>query len=85
MEWPAKKNLWRLKGPNRPSYRVAYGRDKKQYIVHRVVWEQYCGPIPGGYIVHHKNGDTTDHRIENLACMSPKMHVYIHAAYAGVL
>ena len=81
----SKKNLWRLVGPNEKKYRIAYGRDKRAHIVHRAVWEHYCGSVPVGHVIHHKNGDTTDHRIENLACMSPRMHVYIHAAYAGVL
>jgi len=76
--WPSKKHLWRLTGSGEQHYRVVVGRDGEKHIVHRAVWEHCHGPIPKGYIIHHRNGDTTDHRIENLECMTPREHVYLH-------
>lgn len=74
------KNLWRIRPSHGPAhcYRVTVGRDRKKHIVHRACWEHHCGPIPEGYIIHHKNGDSTDHRIENLACMSSSEHIRLH-------
>jgi hypothetical protein len=34
---------------------------------HRLVWEREVGPIPEGFVVHHKNEDKADNRLENLA------------------
>ena len=45
---------------------------------HRIVWEDANGPIPEGYIVHHKNENKTDNRIENLECISRKEHSHLH-------
>lgn len=36
----------------------------------RIVWQQYYGEIPEGFIIWHKNGDKFDDRIENLECVS---------------
>lgn len=36
---------------------------------HREAWTQKRGPIPKGWVVHCMNGDMTDTRIENLACV----------------
>ena len=40
--------------------------------VRRSVWTENRGPIPKGWIVHNMNGDMTDHRLENLACIPRK-------------
>lgn len=32
----------------------------------KYVWEAYNGPVPNGYVIHHKNGDKTDNEIGNL-------------------
>lgn len=41
---------------------------------HRYIWEQCYGPIPKGFVVHHKNHDRTDNRIENLELLPKKKH-----------
>ena len=41
---------------------------------HHIVWEQYHGQLPKGYIVHHLNGIRDDNRIENLNAMPRKSH-----------
>lgn len=50
---------------------------------HRVVYEAAYGPIPEGHIVHHKNGDKLDNRLENLECMSRTEHNHEHMGYSS--
>src|SRR5687768_11472893 len=38
--------------------------------VHRIVWEDAHGPIPDGYRVTFKNGNTADSCLENLALVT---------------
>ena len=46
--------------------------DKNGYVKisqkyqHRIVWEKENGPIPKGYVIHHKDGDRKNNAIENL-------------------
>ena len=46
--------------------------------LHRYVWEQANGPIPDGYIIHHKNGDRYDNRLENLEMVTHQEHSEHH-------
>lgn len=41
---------------------------------HRATWAAAYGPIPAGMVIHHINGDTSDDRLENLACMTRQEH-----------
>ncbi len=41
---------------------------------HRMVWVEAHGPIPDGYVIHHKNGDKLDNRLENLEMMTRGAH-----------
>lgn len=47
------------------------GKRKRE---HRMVWETANGPIPDGYVIHHKNGDKLDNRLENLEMMTRAQH-----------
>lgn len=56
---------------------IKIGRRRwKIYAVH--VWETNHGPVPAGHIVHHRNENTLDDRIENLECMSREHHAILH-------
>jgi len=45
---------------------------------HRLVWEAANGPIPEGFIIHHRNGVKDDNRLENLEAMPRKKHNHRH-------
>lgn len=45
---------------------------------HLVIWEKAHGPIPPGYVIHHKNGNGLDNRLENLVMMTNSEHLELH-------
>lgn len=53
---------------------------KQGYVLeHRIVIENYLGRLLNpGEVVHHKNGNKKDNRIENLEVMSNSDHVRHH-------
>lgn len=53
-------------------------RDCKTILIHRLVWEEEKGKIPEGMIIHHKNGNKKDNRIENLQLVNRSEHRNIH-------
>ena len=61
-------------------------RDRAGHIlrVHRTCWEACHGPIPGGHVIHHINGDVRDNRIDNLACMLWGEHTALHRVGRGI-
>lgn len=74
--------IWR-KYPNskRRCDKVYYKRtpkDGKPIWLHRYVWEQANGPIPVGYVVHHKDGNPENNALDNLACVTQKEHAQHH-------
>lgn len=46
--------------------------------VHRMVWEQANGEIPEGYVIHHKDGDPRNNKLENLELLSAYDHQSEH-------
>lgn len=51
----------------------------KLYLEHHKVWIQKSdwGFIPQGYVIHHRNGNKLDNRIENLLCINKRTHALI--------
>lgn len=45
---------------------------------HRVIWEQVRGRISPGLVVHHKNEDRRDNRIQNLELLTKAEHARLH-------
>ncbi len=43
-----------------------------------VVWEKANGDIPPGHIIHHRDHDSLNDRIENLECLSRADHLREH-------
>lgn len=59
--------------------RIIKCADGKWRKEHRVIVERMIGrPLLPSEIVHHKNGNATDNRDENLAVMGRKAHIALH-------
>jgi hypothetical protein len=58
-----------------PGCRFTSGR----VFEHQVVWWNHYGYLYSKTtVIHHINGDKADNRIENLVCMSNKLHLDMH-------
>lgn len=51
---------------------------------HVIVWEEHNGKVPSGYIIHHKNNNKSDNRIDNLEILDHSTHRRIHANWIMV-
>jgi len=74
---------WKFMKPRRKrgGYMVAHlckdGKDR-DLIVHRLVWTAFCGEVPDGLEINHKNGQKDDNTLENLEVVT-KSENMIHA------
>jgi len=63
---------------------TGYYKARKRYAnrdyLHRDMWRAEHGNIPHGWLVHHKNEDKDDNRIENFECMPRSEHMARHRA-----
>lgn len=66
------------------THRVYYqhhGEWKKTPVfLHRKIYEDYFGPIPEGYHIHHKDGDTENNSPNNLKAISQKEHMSLESS-----
>lgn len=53
-------------------------RKRGWILEHRKVWHDANGPIPKDHIIHHKNEDKQDNRLENLECLTMAEHAMMH-------
>ena len=70
---------WEMNGSkNSAGYKqiFTYNEGKKtgSYLVHRMVWEAFNGPVPEGYVVDHINRDNSDNRLENLRILTKQQN-----------
>lgn len=52
--------------------------DGHTYTEHKLVWERANGPVPDGYVVHHRNHNKRDNRLENLELLTHEEHSRHH-------
>lgn len=48
------------------------------YSEHKLIWEAANGPVPDGFVVHHRNGNKRDNRLANLELLSHGDHSRHH-------
>jgi len=53
-------------------------KGRRYHPEHILVWEVANGPLPKGYVVHHKNHVKDDNRLENLEAMPRSQHNHSH-------
>lgn len=61
-----------------PSGHVVIVKNKKMYSLHRYIWEKVHGKISEGFVIHHKDGNPQNNKIDNLELMSFSEHSKRH-------
>jgi len=54
------------------------GLNGRQHHVSHIIWESFEGPVPEGFVVHHRDGNPLNDNLENLLCMSNAEHTILH-------
>jgi hypothetical protein len=61
-------------------YRITSGIHADE-LLHRLIWEDINGPIPEGYIIHHKDFNKLNNDLNNLQCLTKSEHITLHHKY----
>ena len=54
------------------------GRDRRPFLLHRLVYLLVHGAIPEGHQIHHLDGDRSNWAPENLQAVTPQAHRAMH-------
>lgn len=60
-----------------PSHPAAT-KSRGEVLEHRKVWYDAHGPIPKGYVIHHKDDNKSNNRLRNLQCLTKTEHMKLH-------
>ena len=60
------------------NYYISQNTDKKFSYLHRYIYEKHNGPIPNGFVVHHKDGNRINNDISNLTTLTNSQHAILH-------
>lgn len=52
-----------------------YNLGRKHFLVHRVVWEAFNGPIPQGYDIDHIDGNPSNNSLNNLQAITHRENI----------
>ena len=73
--WSSKRNKFLAPCYNDRGYCQVYvykNGIRQHYRINRAVYSAFCGEIPNGYEIHHKNEVRDDNRLENLELVTHK-------------
>ena len=60
-------------------YRITSSKEGNLFkSLHRLIYEEYYGAIPKGYVIHHKDGNKTNNNITNLELLTHTQHASLH-------
>lgn len=66
--------------------RVKYPDGKiKMVTYHKYVYEKAYGPLPKGYVVHHKDENKNNNKLENLEAITKGKHGKLHSKPGEIL
>jgi hypothetical protein len=54
--------------------KTCIGKERKQYLVHRLIWLYVFGEFPEGHHIDHKNRNRSDNRLDNLRLTNPVLN-----------
>ena len=73
----------RYPAASKSNHRHYYGR-AGGFLLHREIWAAANGPIPYGFIVHHKDGNWLNNLLENLEVVDVATHAARHSIEAFI-